>query len=141
MRRLPRVVRRATIPSGMPGVPRISVGYLFDRILPRDLWMHRVDITRATGRPMVVGDHDASIVDDVLAELVDGWTGPPVRIELSGPAGGAWTAGAGAPVATVAGEPVDVLRSLAGRNPAPSLSVVTGDPSVVAAVTAARVVF
>lgn len=141
MRRLPRLARRATIPSGVPGVPRISVGYLFDRILPRDLWMHRVDLSRATGRPMVLGGHDPSIVDDVLAELVDTWTGPPVRIELTGPAGGAWTAGRGEPVATVAGEPVDYLRALAGRNPTPALSLVAGDPAGRDAVAAARVVF
>ena len=77
----------------------------------------------------------------MLADLVRAWTGTPVRLELTGPAGGAWSLGAGPPAATVAADPVDYLRTLAGRQPAPALNLVAGDPAALPALVAARVVF
>lgn len=141
MRRTPGLLRRVSLDPGIPGEPRMRIGYLYDSILPRDLWMHRVDISRATDRALVPQEHDAAIVGDVLADLVRAWTGPPVRLELTGPAGGAWSLGAGAPAATVTADPVDYLRTLAGRQPAPALSLVAGDPAALPALVAARVVF
>jgi uncharacterized protein (TIGR03083 family) len=141
MRRTPGPVRRMGLDPGIPGAARITVGYLYDSILPRDLWMHRVDLSRATGREMVVGGHDASIVDDVVADLTRDWTGPPVRLELTGPAGGGWHLGTGPARSTVSGETVDYLRTLAGRQSRPALVAVAGDPAAVTAVAAARVMF
>jgi uncharacterized protein (TIGR03083 family) len=141
MRRTPGFVRRATIDSGIPGEPRMSIGYLYDSILPRDLWMHRIDICRATGREWTPHDHDPSIVDDVMRDLARRWSGPPVRVELVGPAGGTWSLGSGPAHGTVAADPVDYLRTLAGRAPAPDLALVEGEPAVLAAVGAARLVF
>jgi hypothetical protein len=46
------------VPSGMPNVGPLSLGYINESLLPRDLWMHRVDITRATGRPRAIADHE-----------------------------------------------------------------------------------
>jgi len=67
------------------------MSYLLDVILTRDAWMHRVDISHATGRPMVLTpEHDGRIVADVVAE----WGrrhGKPFRLELTGPAGGSFT--------------------------------------------------
>jgi uncharacterized protein (TIGR03083 family) len=54
-RRRPGFLRRLKINSGIPGQPRWPVAYLLDVILNRDLWMHRVDLSRATGRPLVSG--------------------------------------------------------------------------------------
>ena len=43
----------------MPAVGRRSVCYLHDRVLTRDVWMHRVDIARAAGASLTLTtDHD-----------------------------------------------------------------------------------
>src|SRR5213076_2704348 len=59
------------------------MSYLLDVILTRDPWMHRVDISRATSRPLVLTpEHDGRIVADVAAE----WArrhGRPFRLELT----------------------------------------------------------
>ena len=48
------------------------MAYLLDVILTRDPWMHRVDITRATGREHVLtAEHDGRIVADVVAPTED----------------------------------------------------------------------
>ena len=42
-----------------------------DMVWTRDVWMHRIDITRATGRPLVgklTAEHDGRIVADIVAE-------------------------------------------------------------------------
>jgi uncharacterized protein (TIGR03083 family) len=74
---------------------RWRFGYLVDTIFTRDTWMHRLDISRATDRPMVLtGDHDGRLVGDVVAE----WArrhGQSCSLTLTGPAGGTWQAGAG----------------------------------------------
>jgi hypothetical protein len=64
---------------------------------------------------------------------------PPVRLELTGPAGGAWTLGGDPRAATVVADPVDYLRALAGRNPEPALA--GGEPAALDALARARVVF
>ena len=71
-----------------PVVERWSLGYLIDTIYLRDLWLHRVDASRATGRTLqLTADHDGRIVADVVAE----WArrhGQPFVLHLGGPAGG-----------------------------------------------------
>jgi uncharacterized protein (TIGR03083 family) len=66
------------------------MAYLLDVILTRDPWMHRVDISRATGRPHVLtAEHDGRIVADVVAE----WArrhGRPFVLTLTGPAAATW---------------------------------------------------
>jgi uncharacterized protein (TIGR03083 family) len=97
-RRTPGFVRRRRLPEPqvVNGVPETwSIGYLTDVILTRDPWMHRLDLARATGQALVLtADHDGVIVADVVAE----WArrhGQPYRLELTGPAGGSWSTGAG----------------------------------------------
>jgi hypothetical protein len=67
-----------------------TLGFLIDVIMTRDPWMHRVDIARAVGAPMVLtADHDGVLVDDVVRE----WAarhGRPFTLRLTGPAGGRW---------------------------------------------------
>lgn len=74
---------------------RWTLGYLFDVISTRDPWMHRLDISRAVGRPMELStDHDGRLVADVVAE----WArrhGQPFTLVLTGPAGGRWQSGNG----------------------------------------------
>lgn len=45
------------------------LGCLMDRIYTRDAWMHRADLARATGRPLVLSaGHDGRIVADAVEE-------------------------------------------------------------------------
>ena len=61
----------------------------------RDVWMHRVDIARATGQTMVLtAEHDGRLVADLVAE----WAtthGEPFTLELDGTAGGTYVSGTG----------------------------------------------
>ena len=95
--RRPGFLRRLKINSGIPGQSRWPVAYLLDVILNRDLWMHRVDLSRATGRPLVSGGHDQQIVAQVVRDLALGWSAAPMALELTGPAGGFWLLGSGDP--------------------------------------------
>ncbi len=48
---------------------RWRFGYLVDTIFTRDTWLHRLDISRATGEDMVLSaEHDGRLVADVVAE-------------------------------------------------------------------------
>jgi len=79
----------------------------------RDVWMHRVDLCRATGQPMVLTpDHDGRIVADVVAD----WArrhGQPFTLRLDGPAGGSFAAGGGGPDMRL--DAVEFCRILSGR--------------------------
>jgi uncharacterized protein (TIGR03083 family) len=95
-----------------------TLGYLFDVVLTRDPFMHRVDISRATGVPMVAtADHEGVIVADVVAE----WAGRHLSaydLELTGPAGGHWQQGEAEPLRMDAFE---FCRAVSGRAAAPGL--------------------
>ena len=74
---------------------RWPLGFLIDTIYTRDTWMHRVDVSRATGRDLVLTpEHDGRIVAGVVAE----WArrhGRPYALHLDGPAGGTFVHGDG----------------------------------------------
>jgi uncharacterized protein (TIGR03083 family) len=111
-RRLPAPLRVVPIPFGPPLGTR-PLGYLMGCIYTRDAWMHRVDICRATGRDLeLTADHDGRIVADVVAEWARGH-GQPYLLELTGPAGGTWTSGAGGEVMTL--DAVEFCRIVSGR--------------------------
>jgi uncharacterized protein (TIGR03083 family) len=120
-RRAPGFVRRRTVPQpqAVGGVDEMwTVGFLVDVILTRDTWMHRVDVTRATGQPMeLTADHDGVLVADVVAEWAERH-GQPCTLTLTGPAGGSWTFGTGGPDLTE--DAVEFCRGLSGRG-APAL--------------------
>jgi uncharacterized protein (TIGR03083 family) len=89
-----------------------SVGYLLGTILTRDPWMHRTDLSAATGRPMTLTpDHDGVIVDDVVAEWAERH-GRPYQLELTGPAGGSWRRG---DAELVILDAVEFCRIISGR--------------------------
>ncbi|MFD4955564.1 maleylpyruvate isomerase family mycothiol-dependent enzyme [Streptomyces sp. NPDC058451] len=140
-RRRPGLLRRARIDTGVAAAPRMSVGHLLDTVYNRDLWMHRIDLTRATGQSLVVGEHDRLIVEQVIRDLALAWSGAPVALELTGPAGGAWLLGSGEPASVVRADAVACLRALAGRDPDVPLELVRGADTALAAVRRARVVF
>lgn len=110
----PALFRR--IPMKQPFGDKVetwSMGYLLDTIITRDPWMHRVDISMATGRPMVLAaEHDGRLVADVVAE----WArrhGQPFTLELTGPVGGEFVAGGGGERITL--DAVEFCRTLSGR--------------------------
>jgi uncharacterized protein (TIGR03083 family) len=129
----PRTVRaRARMPAPVRRQARLAVdgpvhetwrlGYLIDTIYLRDLWMHRIDAARATGRALeLTADHDGRVVADVVAE----WArrhGQPLALELTGPAGGRYARDAGQPGAEhISMDAVEFCRTLAGRAPATGL--------------------
>jgi uncharacterized protein (TIGR03083 family) len=120
-RRIPSFIRGRSMPEkqivGDTTEPW-TFGYLFDVILTRDPFMHRLDIAAATDLPITVSaDHEGAIVDDVVRE----WAvrhGRPYTLELSGPAGGSWGTGDGERITMDA---LDFCRSVCGRGPAPGL--------------------
>lgn len=121
-RRKPALIRRRTLPGlEQPdgSAETWTIGYLLDVILTRDPWMHRVDITRATGAAHVLTpEHDGVIVADVVLEWA-GRHGQPYRLHLTGPAGGEWSSGSGGP--DIAMDAVDFCRAVSGRGPATGL--------------------
>ena len=109
-----RLMRNIPIKNDMPdgGSETWKAGYLFDIILTRDTWMHRVDIARATGRTLPLDEHDRRIVADVVAE----WArrhGQPFTLRLEGPAGGTYAKGTGGEDLTI--DALEFCRILSGR--------------------------
>ena len=115
-RRAPAVVRNKTMNDETDGW--WTMGYLFDVILTRDPFMHRIDITRATGVPRAATpDHEGILVDDVVREWAERHRSPYI-LELTGPAGGHWQEGAGELVTMDAFE---FCRAVGGRAPTAGL--------------------
>jgi uncharacterized protein (TIGR03083 family) len=115
----PAEARASTFSTGLPGESDWTVAYLIDVIFTRDVWMHRVDVSRAIGRPMrLTPDHDGRLVADVVGD----WArrhGRPFALRLEGPAGGSFTAGQGGPELSL--DAVEFCRTLSGRGPAEGL--------------------
>lgn len=121
-RRTPSLIRRRkmAVQQTVGGqLERWTLGYLIDTILTRDPWMHRIDISRATGRPLVLSaDHDGVLVGDVVVE----WAArhrEACRLDLAGPAGGSWTFGDGGPHLEL--DAIEFCRIVSRREPATGL--------------------
>jgi uncharacterized protein (TIGR03083 family) len=112
-RRLPRALRalRVTVPM-RTGNERWSMAYLDDTIYTRDAWMHRMDTCAAVGiEPNMTGDHEGVIVADIARE----WAlrhGQPIRLTLTGVAGGQFGSSDGEALELDA---VEFCRLLSGR--------------------------
>jgi uncharacterized protein (TIGR03083 family) len=123
-RRMPMFIRNRTMPGTQPvgdATEQWTFGFLFDIILTRDAFMHRLDISRATGTPMQSSAaHEGVIIDDVVREWA-GRHGRPYTLTLSGTAGGDWSAGDGAGE-HAAMDAFDFCRSVSGRAPATGLA-------------------
>ena len=88
-------LRALRLPLPPLGVVRLD--YLTDTIYTRDMWMHRLDLCRATGREMILTpEHDgrivALVVRDLARKLPTAITAGLVY-ELTGPSGGVWRLG------------------------------------------------
>jgi uncharacterized protein (TIGR03083 family) len=115
-------VRRRRWGRWLGGVP-LKVGapvhetwrlrYLMQVVYTRDVWMHRIDVCRATGRtPQLTADHDGRIVADVVADWADRH-GRPFQLHLTGAAGGRYGRGGDGPESTL--DAVEFCRVLSGR--------------------------
>jgi len=121
--RIPGVLRAITLP--LPGFdqPR-SFGYLFDVIYTRDMWMHRLDISRATGRQMPLdavydGRTVALIVRDLALKAQRDLKGRSALLDLAGAAGGRYRiGGAGQPEAVISMDVLDFCVLTSGRSTA-----------------------
>jgi len=115
-RRAPAFIRRRAFPeAGEIGgrLEQWTLGYLIDIIMTRDPWMHRVDTTRATGRPMeLTAGHDGVLVADVASEWASRH-GQPCTLRLTGPAGGTWAWGSSGPVVEL--DAIEFCRTISGR--------------------------
>ncbi len=118
-RRAPRVIRKQTMPDQDEWW---TMGYLFDVILTRDPFLHRVDIARATKIPMTAtAEHEGTIVDDVVDEW-SGRHGAAYDLELTGPAGGHWQHRNGKDSSEhINMDAFDFCRALSGRTHAEGL--------------------
>jgi uncharacterized protein (TIGR03083 family) len=112
--KLPRPIARLPLLKLPPPVGRQPLAYLFDIGFTRDLWLHRVDLTRAAGTTFDVdAEHDGRIVADIVAE----WStthGEPFVLNLSGAAGGRYFNGSGGEEVEL--DAVEFCRVLAGRS-------------------------
>lgn len=116
--RIPGPVRRVDVTLadsgssvGMP--PTLNLGHLMDVVYTRDVWLHGIDVERATG--VVVdrgGQPDARIVEDVVAA----WAarhGRPFELVLTGPAGGRFRQGTGGDRLEL--DAIEFVRTISGR--------------------------
>jgi hypothetical protein len=137
--RLPLVLRM--MPANIPTLGWVRLAYVTDLIGTRDMWMHRLDICRATGRLMEVdAQHDGRMMALVMRDLA-GWhasnfkTGR-VYYELEGAAGGGYYIGeVPSPWASLRVEALDFAFLAAGRTTANELIAqkrleVSGDPTI-----------
>ncbi len=93
--RLPRLVASLPLLNLPAPVGRKPLSYLFDVGFTRDVWMHRIDLARATTRELDLdAGHDGRLVADIVAEWAS-THGEPFVLTLSGPAGGQFRAGSG----------------------------------------------
>ncbi|MEW1953615.1 maleylpyruvate isomerase family mycothiol-dependent enzyme [Terrabacter sp. NPDC080008] len=116
--RFPRPLRQASIPiaqsgssAGMP--PRLQLGHLVDVVYTRDVWMHTLDVARATSREV---DLSAPVNARIVADVVREWAllhRHPVDLTLTGPCGGRFVSGTGGERLEL--DAVTFCRTISGR--------------------------
>lgn len=117
--KLPRPIAKLPLLNLPAPVGRQPIAYLFDVGFTRDVWMHRVDITRAAGTELDVdAAHDGRLVADIVAEWA-GTHGQPFDLTLTGPAGGSYRAGANGEALEI--DAVEFCSLLSGRGDAVGL--------------------
>lgn len=113
-RKVPALARRLVKLEVPPPHFSMTLGYLIDHVYTRDVWMHRVDISRATGREMAL---DAQHDREVVATIVCDWESAhdqPYELILEGPAGGVFRRGEGGERLTL--DAVEFCRIVSGRD-------------------------
>lgn len=124
--RFPRMLAGIPVPlstggNAAEGMPEATtLGELQRVIYSRDVFMHRIDIARATGRDLDLDPaSDRRLVEDVVIEWCERH-GEPVSLHLTGPAGGTYVfrGGTGDRIEMDA---VEFCRALSGRAPSDGL--------------------
>ena len=116
-RRVPALIRK--IRFSVDNFGRVSYGYMNDIVLTRDSFIHRVDITRATGKWMsVTADHEGRLVADVVRDWAE-HHGKGFSLRLGGPAGGLYQGGGGGEEIEL--DAIEFCRVLSGRAPGDGL--------------------
>jgi uncharacterized protein (TIGR03083 family) len=111
--RTPALLRRTVKISIPPPHGSLGLGFLIDQIYNRDMFMHRVDICRATGKSLTVdGDHEGRIIAEVVGDWADNH-GQPFDLVLDGPAGGVFRRGEGGEHIEL--DAVEFTRIVSGR--------------------------
>lgn len=126
------------IPVYIGPIGLTTLRFLLGQIFMRDHFMHRIDISRATGKEMTLGDPERRIVADVVRHWARN-AKPNVRLELSGAAGGVFISGKGEG-ATIKGDALDFCRLMCGRASVSDFSI-EGDEGSGRAWLAVRVPF
>jgi uncharacterized protein (TIGR03083 family) len=122
--RTPAFLRAVSAPvksngSMVEGMPhKANLGHLMDVIYTRDVFMHRIDISRAVGRELSPGENDGRIVEDAVGEWARRHQ-QPVEVVLTGPAGGKFVQGSGGP--RIEMDALELCRVLSGRAPGDGL--------------------
>lgn len=116
---MPRLLRRVTVPveatgSVDAGMPRtLHIAHLLDVVLTRDVWLHGIDIERATGVPV---DRSRGLDGRIVQDVVADWArrhGQPVELTLTGPAGGRYRQGSGGEHHEL--DAIEFCRTISGR--------------------------
>ena len=117
-RRFPPFLRPVRIGFEAP-LGRRPLAYLMDIVYTRDVWMHRIDICRATGRqPVLTAGHDGRLLADMIAD----WAAThhnPFSLRLTGPAGGTYARGSDGPHLEI--DAIDWAWTVSGRAPGEGL--------------------
>ncbi len=117
--RIPWLLRNVPLP--IPGLGWCRLRYLTDEIFLRDTWSHRVDVSYATGRPLLLtrahdGRFTALIGRDLARRLTPKLNGAAVLFDLEGPAGGRFRMGqASIPATMIAMDAIDFHLRVSAR--------------------------
>jgi uncharacterized protein (TIGR03083 family) len=101
-RNLPGILRSIRIDAKpMPG--KMSMAYLVDVVYPRDQWMHRMDICRATGKTWVANpDHDRRLLDLIMLDVAKTLAGRlAIVVNITGALTTSYRFGTGEPEAEI----------------------------------------
>jgi hypothetical protein len=91
------------------------LGYLYDIGSTRDVWLHRVDLSRAIGRTIdATAQHDGRIVADIIAEWATTHS-DPFTLRLTGPAGGTYVRDSANAGDCLELDAIECCRLLSGR--------------------------
>lgn len=97
---LPKLLRKIRMAkSPMPG--KMSVAYLADVVYPRDQWIHRMDICRATGKTLTTTpEHDGRLLDLVMLDIAESLAGIlAITVNVTGALTASYRFGTGEPQA------------------------------------------
>lgn len=136
--KLPALLRVLRLPiPGAGGI--IPIGYLTDLIYTRDMWMHRLDICRATHHEMnMTATHDgritALVICDLVKKLAPHLHQASIVYTLTGTSGGIWQFGSrGSVLASIVLDVLDFHLLASGRlspQEAWSHASIEGDPAL-----------